>query len=122
MATSTQGLSPYIHIQFMPSEPICRLSFIFTVLEFENSCPSVGCQNQNNLPPQMCNSHCNSILQEQRVETIVVGDIVAAPYQDHGTWNRARVLGVLASGLVDLYYVDFGDNGELPRDSLCRMR
>lgn len=59
---------------------------------------------------------------EQRVETIVVGDIVAAPYHKHGTWNRAKVLGVLASGLVDLYYVDFGDNGELPRDSLCRMR
>ncbi|TMS22446.1 Transmembrane protein 94, partial [Larimichthys crocea] len=59
---------------------------------------------------------------EQRVETIVVGDIVAAPYKDHGTWNRARVLGVLSSGLVDLYYVDFGDNGELPRDGLCRMR
>ncbi|XP_034413788.1 tudor and KH domain-containing protein isoform X1 [Cyclopterus lumpus] len=59
---------------------------------------------------------------EQRVETIVVGDIVAAPYHDHGTWNRARVLGVLGSGLVDLYYVDFGDNGELPRDGLCRMR
>ncbi|XP_037610991.1 tudor and KH domain-containing protein isoform X1 [Sebastes umbrosus] len=59
---------------------------------------------------------------EQRVETIVVGDIVAAPYHEHGTWNRAKVLGVLASGLVDLYYVDFGDNGELPRDSLCRMR
>ncbi|KAM9837608.1 tudor and KH domain-containing protein isoform 2-T2 [Aulostomus maculatus] len=57
-----------------------------------------------------------------RVETIVMGDIVAAPYRDHGTWNRARVLGVLASGLVDLYYVDFGDNGELPRDSLFRMR
>lgn len=59
---------------------------------------------------------------EQKVESIVVGDIVAAPYRDHGTWNRARVLGVLGSGLVDLYYVDFGDNGELPRDSLCRMR
>ncbi|XP_040922597.1 tudor and KH domain-containing protein isoform X2 [Toxotes jaculatrix] len=59
---------------------------------------------------------------EQRVETIVVGDIVAAPYRDHGTWNRARVLGVLGSGLVDLYYVDFGDNGELPKDSLRRMR
>ncbi|KAG7239778.1 hypothetical protein INR49_028365 [Caranx melampygus] len=59
---------------------------------------------------------------EQKVETIVVGDIVAAQYQDHGTWNRARVLGVLPSGLVDLYYVDFGDNGELPRDSLRRMR
>jgi len=37
-------------------------------------------------------------------------------------WNRARVLGVLASGLVDLYYEDFGDNGELPRDSLRCMR
>lgn len=59
---------------------------------------------------------------DQRVEAVVVGDIVAAPYQDHGTWNRARVLGVLPSGLVDLYYVDFGDNGELPRDSLRRMR
>ncbi|KAM6897192.1 tudor and KH domain-containing protein [Xenentodon cancila] len=59
---------------------------------------------------------------EQRVETIVVGDIVAAPYRNHGTWNRARVLGVLGSGLVDLYYVDFGDNGELPRDSLRRLR
>ncbi|XP_034425528.1 tudor and KH domain-containing protein isoform X3 [Hippoglossus hippoglossus] len=59
---------------------------------------------------------------EQRVETIVVGDIVASPYQDHGTWNRARVLGVLSSGLVDLYFVDFGDNGELPRDSLRHMR
>ncbi|XP_072229688.1 tudor and KH domain-containing protein [Leuresthes tenuis] len=59
---------------------------------------------------------------DQRVETIVVGDIVAAPYRDHGMWNRARVLGVLASGLVDLYYEDFGDNGELPRDSLRCMR
>lgn len=56
------------------------------------------------------------------METIVVGDIVAAPYRDHDTWNRARVLGVLGSGLVDLYYVDFGDNGELPRSSLRRMR
>ncbi|XP_017292537.2 tudor and KH domain-containing protein isoform X2 [Kryptolebias marmoratus] len=59
---------------------------------------------------------------EQRVETIVVGDIVAAPYRDHGTWNRAKVLGVLGSDVVDLYYVDFGDNGELPRTSLRRLR
>ncbi|XP_052427122.1 tudor and KH domain-containing protein isoform X1 [Carassius gibelio] len=60
--------------------------------------------------------------QEHRVETIIVGDIVAAPYRDHGTWNRARVLGILGSGLVDLYYVDFGDNGELPREHLRSMR
>ncbi|XP_051530269.1 tudor and KH domain-containing protein isoform X3 [Myxocyprinus asiaticus] len=60
--------------------------------------------------------------QEHRVETIIVGDIVAASYRDHGTWNRARVLGILGSNLVDLYYVDFGDNGELPREHLRSMR
>ncbi|XP_019901773.1 tudor and KH domain-containing protein isoform X1 [Esox lucius] len=74
------------------------------------------------LTAEMSRFYSNGTLQEQRVETIVVGDIVAAPYRDHGTWNRARVLGVLGSGLVDLYYVDFGDNGELPRDSLRSMR
>lgn len=59
---------------------------------------------------------------EQRVETLVVGDIVAAPYGDHNKWNRAKVLGVSPTGLVDLYYVDFGDNQELAKDSLCRIR
>lgn len=61
-------------------------------------------------------------IQEHRAEAIVVGDIVAAPYREHGAWNRARVLGFLSSGLVDLYYVDFGDNGELPRDQLHSLR
>ncbi|MEQ2173573.1 hypothetical protein GOODEAATRI_033399, partial [Goodea atripinnis] len=56
------------------------------------------------------------------METIVVGDIVAAPYRDQNTWNRAKVLGVTGSGLVDLYYVDFGDNGELSRDGLHPLR
>lgn len=74
---------------------------------------------------QQC-SECHSLwillVQDQQVESIVVGDIVAAPYRDHGTWNRARVLGALGSGLVDLYYVDFGDNGEVPRACLRRMR
>ncbi|XP_071779022.1 tudor and KH domain-containing protein isoform X2 [Centroberyx gerrardi] len=74
------------------------------------------------LTEEMSRFYNSSTPTEQRVETIVVGDIVAAPYRDHGTWNRARVLGVLGSGLVDLYYVDFGDNGELPRDSLRSMR
>ncbi|CAL8303564.1 unnamed protein product [Lota lota] len=59
---------------------------------------------------------------EHMIESIVVGDIVAAPYRAHGTWNRARVLGLHGSGLVDLYYVDFGDNQDLPKDSLRSMR
>lgn len=71
----------------------------------------------------VCTCACVRVrAQEQKVETVLVGDIVAAPYRDHSTWNRARVLGVLGSGLVDLYYVDFGDNAELPRDRLRRMR
>ncbi|XP_034049776.1 tudor and KH domain-containing protein isoform X2 [Thalassophryne amazonica] len=74
------------------------------------------------LTEEMTRFYNNGNLTEHRVEAIVVGDIVAAPYQNHGTWNRARVLGVLGSGLVDLYYVDFGDNAELPRDGLCHMR
>lgn len=65
---------------------------------------------------------CPACPQEHRVETLVVGDIIAAPYRDHNKWNRARVLGVLPSGLADLYYVDFGDNEELPKESLCRIR
>ncbi|CAL8262500.1 unnamed protein product [Arctogadus glacialis] len=59
---------------------------------------------------------------EHMIESIVVGDIVAAPYREHGTWNRARVVGLHGSGLVDLYYVDFGDNQDLPKDSLRSMR
>ncbi|XP_048871019.1 tudor and KH domain-containing protein isoform X2 [Brienomyrus brachyistius] len=59
---------------------------------------------------------------ELKVEKVVVGDIVAAPYRNHGTWNRARVLNVLESGLVDVYYVDYGDNGELSLESLRSMR
>ncbi|XP_066522670.1 tudor and KH domain-containing protein isoform X2 [Hoplias malabaricus] len=74
------------------------------------------------LTAEMSRYYNGDTLQEHRVESIVVGDIVAAPYRDYGTWNRARVLGILGSGLVDLYYVDFGDNGELPRDQLRSMR
>ena len=70
----------------------------------------------------MNDSKLGNSLQEHMIESIVVGDIVAAPYRDHCTWNRARVLGLHGSGLVDLYYVDFGDNQDLPKDSLRSMR
>ncbi|XP_076855765.1 tudor and KH domain-containing protein isoform X2 [Brachyhypopomus gauderio] len=74
------------------------------------------------LTTEMSRFYSGDASQEHRVEAIVVGDILAAPYRDHGKWNRARVLGVLGSGLVDIYYVDFGDNAELPRDQLRSMR
>uniref|UniRef100_A0A8C8AG43 Tudor and KH domain containing n=1 Tax=Otus sunia TaxID=257818 RepID=A0A8C8AG43_9STRI len=53
---------------------------------------------------------------------VQAGDIVAAPYADSGDWYRARVLGTLGNGNVDLYYVDFGDNGEAPREALRALR
>ncbi|KAI1896679.1 hypothetical protein AGOR_G00097240 [Albula goreensis] len=74
------------------------------------------------LTAEMNRFYSNGTQTEQKVHAVVVGDIVAAPYRDHGTWNRARVLGVLENGLVDVYYVDFGDNGELPPESLRPMR
>ncbi|KAG9350348.1 hypothetical protein JZ751_026702 [Albula glossodonta] len=74
------------------------------------------------LTAEMNRFYSNGTQTQQKVHAVVVGDIVAAPYRDHGTWNRARVLGVLENGLVDVYYVDFGDNGELPLESLRPMR
>ncbi|XP_043391212.1 tudor and KH domain-containing protein isoform X2 [Chelonia mydas] len=60
--------------------------------------------------------------QSPEFPTARVGDIVAAPYADHGAWYRARVLGTLENGNLDLYYVDFGDNGEAPLEVLRALR
>ncbi|XP_052521036.1 tudor and KH domain-containing protein [Tympanuchus pallidicinctus] len=53
---------------------------------------------------------------------VQAGDIVAAPYADSSNWYRAQVLGMLENGNLDLYYVDFGDNGEVPRKALRVLR
>ncbi|KAM9114575.1 tudor and KH domain-containing protein [Pangshura tecta] len=60
--------------------------------------------------------------QSPEFPNVRVGDIVAAPYADHGSWYRARVLGTLENGNLDLYYVDFGDNGEAPLEALRALR
>ncbi|NXE85881.1 TDRKH protein, partial [Cochlearius cochlearius] len=56
------------------------------------------------------------------LSAVHAGDIVAAPYTDSSDWYRARVLGTLENGNFDLYYVDFGDNGEAPREALRALR
>ncbi|POI23542.1 hypothetical protein CIB84_012710, partial [Bambusicola thoracicus] len=56
------------------------------------------------------------------LEAVQAGDIVAAPYTDSSNWYRAQVLGTLENGNFDLYYVDFGDNGEAPREALRVLR
>ncbi|XP_006861499.1 PREDICTED: tudor and KH domain-containing protein [Chrysochloris asiatica] len=54
--------------------------------------------------------------------TVRVGDIVAAPLPTNGSWYRARVLGTLDNGNLDLYFVDFGDNGDCPLKDLRTLR
>ncbi|XP_007949054.1 tudor and KH domain-containing protein [Orycteropus afer afer] len=54
--------------------------------------------------------------------TVQVGDIVAAPLPTNGSWYRARVLGTLENGNLDLYFVDFGDNGDCPLKDLRTLR
>ncbi|KAF5916223.1 hypothetical protein HPG69_010582 [Diceros bicornis minor] len=54
--------------------------------------------------------------------TVHVGDIVAAPLPTNGSWYRARVLGTLENGNLDLYFVDFGDNGDCPLRDLRALR
>nr|XP_004667223.1 tudor and KH domain-containing protein [Jaculus jaculus]XP_044994344.1 tudor and KH domain-containing protein [Jaculus jaculus]XP_044994345.1 tudor and KH domain-containing protein [Jaculus jaculus]XP_044994346.1 tudor and KH domain-containing protein [Jaculus jaculus] len=54
--------------------------------------------------------------------TVHVGDIVAAPLSTNGSWYRARILGTLENGNLDLYFVDFGDNGECPLKDLRALR
>ncbi|OBS76125.1 hypothetical protein A6R68_17416, partial [Neotoma lepida] len=54
--------------------------------------------------------------------TVHVGDIVAAPLSTNGSWYRARILGTLENGNLDLYFVDFGDNGDCPLKDLRALR
>lgn len=57
-----------------------------------------------------------------QLESVQVGDIVAAYYLEDHSWYRAEVLGILDNGNLDLYYVDFGDNGEAPLEKLRLLR
>ncbi|XP_069074407.1 tudor and KH domain-containing protein isoform X4 [Pleurodeles waltl] len=56
------------------------------------------------------------------LRNVHVGDIVAAVYTSDRYWYRAKVLGLLENGNLDLYFVDFGDNGESPLEKLRILR
>lgn len=66
--------------------------------------------------------HPPRVSPQAELSAVQAGDIVAAPYADDSEWYRARVLGTLENGNFDLYYVDFGDNGEAPREALRVLR
>uniref|UniRef100_A0A8C5T0Y3 Tudor and KH domain containing n=1 Tax=Laticauda laticaudata TaxID=8630 RepID=A0A8C5T0Y3_LATLA len=56
------------------------------------------------------------------LESVQVGDIVAAYYPEDHSWYRAEILGTMDNGNLDIYYVDFGDTGEVPLEKLRLLR
>ncbi|XP_012514303.1 PREDICTED: tudor and KH domain-containing protein [Propithecus coquereli] len=73
----------------------------------------------NKLVNEMTQHYENSLPEEL---TVHIGDIVAAPLLTNGSWYRAQVLGTLENGNFDLYFVDFGDNGDCPLKDLRALR
>ncbi|XP_029437721.1 tudor and KH domain-containing protein isoform X2 [Rhinatrema bivittatum] len=71
---------------------------------------------------QEMSQYYESFSQSPELLTVGVGDIVAAPYTHDKFWYRAKVLGVLDNGNLDLYYVDFGDNGDAALEELRVLR
>ena len=68
--------------------------------------------------------HAHSLLfQVNTMERVTEGDLVAAPYQGDQSLYRARVETVLDDGrTLDLYYVDYGDNGDVPTAECVALR
>ncbi|ERE83912.1 tudor and KH domain-containing protein [Cricetulus griseus] len=54
--------------------------------------------------------------------TVHVGDIVTAPYSTDGSWYQGQILGTLENGNLDVYFVDFGNNGDSPLKELRALR
>ncbi|XP_068108547.1 tudor and KH domain-containing protein isoform X3 [Hyperolius riggenbachi] len=53
---------------------------------------------------------------------VQIGDIVAAQFQGGDFWYRAEVSGFLDDGSVELYYVDYGDTWNCPKEDLFSLR
>lgn len=52
---------------------------------------------------------------------LVLGAPCAALYTD-GEWYRARITGLLASGMAEVLFVDFGNTDFVSKDSICALR
>ena len=51
-----------------------------------------------------------------------VGDICCAPFEYDSSWYRARVLEIHKDEMVDLFYLDFGDTGKIPKERLRELK
>ncbi|KAK3782257.1 hypothetical protein RRG08_008178 [Elysia crispata] len=61
--------------------------------------------------------------QNYRVTDVVEGQMVAARFEEEDSvYYRAKVLGEMPDGKIDLYFVDFGDNTYADRRDIFRLR
>ena len=51
-----------------------------------------------------------------------VGDLCCAPFEFDDSWYRAKILETCEDGMVDLYYVDFGDTGKVRKEKLRQLK
>ena len=61
-------------------------------------------------------------VREYRVTECSVGEIVAAPFNMDESWYRVRIVGTESDSKIRVYYLDFGDEGVHPKESLCSLR
>ncbi|XP_074658968.1 tudor and KH domain-containing protein-like [Tubulanus polymorphus] len=74
---------------------------------------SLSCEKLDCLVQEMTTLYSVSNTSEAlSIESIQVGDIVAAPFQYDDSWYRAEVKSI-DDDLLDLYYVDYGDSGDI---------
>jgi hypothetical protein len=65
--------------------------------------------------------HVIFIFQDYIIDKPIIGDIVAAPFENDPLWYRAKVMAV-EGDTVDLFYVDYGDSSCLPCNKIRRLR
>lgn len=51
-----------------------------------------------------------------------VGDVCCAPFEFDSLWYRACILDMNKDGTVELYYLDFGDSGQISKDKLRELK
>ncbi|XP_062049577.1 tudor and KH domain-containing protein [Lepus europaeus] len=73
----------------------------------------------NKLIEEMTQYYDKSPLEDLKAN---VGDIVAATLPQTSQWFRARVAEIMENGNLDLYFVDYGDNGECPLSDVRALR
>ena len=75
-----------------------------------------------NLVQDMTSLYSGLACKEASMESVDVGSVCAAPFENDGSWYRAIVTALPSSDSARLLYVDYGDVGTLPRDNLKQLR